>query len=182
MTFDFQGYPLTFIQKQRCKDGTAHLATFIYKFYSPVTKYHYIVRAEQHENNVFAIKFYCKKDRKSDFKYAKIINRGDLGNIIMSCAHVIPLLLQQFANASFAFAAARSVDFRNKLIENIECTQRYKLYAYMIPVKFGELTFEHIAYEKTSCYILRNKQSPATINEIENLFKATYPSLLQWHV
>lgn len=182
MTFDFKGYPLIFIQKQRCKDETAHQASFIYKFYSPITRYHYIVRAEQHDSNVFAIKFYCKKDRKSDYKYAKIINRGDLGNIIMSCARVIPLLLQKFPDASFAFAAARSVDFRNKLIESIECTQRYKLYAYMMPVKFGELTFEHIAYEKASCYILRNRQSSVTIEEIENIFKATYPSLLQWYI
>lgn len=182
MTFDYPGYPLIFIQRQRCTDETAHRATFVYKFYSPVTRYHYIVRAEHHDGDVFAIKFYCKKDRKSDFKYAKIINRGDLGNIIMTCARVIPLLLKQFPNASFAFAAARSVDFRNKLIENIECTQRYKLYAYMIPVKFGEITFQHIAFEKASCYILHNRKSILAIAEIEEMFKATYPSLVEWHL
>ena len=75
MEFDFPGYPVKFIQRQRCKDPSAHLFTLIYKFYSPVTKYHYVIRAEYHEEDVFAMKFYCKKDRKSDTKYAKIINR-----------------------------------------------------------------------------------------------------------
>jgi len=128
LTFDYPGYALQFVQGDRCNDSTPHQFTYIYKFFSPITKYHYIVRAEQHSGNVLAVKFYCKKDRGSDFKYSKIINRGDLGNIIMSCAKVIPLLLQQFPHASFAFAASRSVDKSNGTIENYEQTQRFRLY------------------------------------------------------
>jgi hypothetical protein len=35
--FDFEGDELKLIQKRRCKDGRAHLFSFIYKFYSPVS-------------------------------------------------------------------------------------------------------------------------------------------------
>lgn len=118
MTFDFPGYELRFIQIARCADDSSHLYTYIYKFHSPVTGYHYIVRAEYHDEDVFAIKFYCKKDRKSEYKYSKIVNKGDLGNIIMSCAKVIPLLLQTHPQVSFCFAASRSVDVRNNSIED----------------------------------------------------------------
>jgi hypothetical protein len=138
LIFDYPGYPLTFIQQQRCADDSAHEYTRIYKFYSPITRYFYIVRAEYHVHGIFAIKFYCKKDRKSEFKYSKIVNRGDLGNIIMSCARVIPVLLENHPTASFAFAASPSEDTKNKRKEQIQDTQRYRLYCYMIPITSGQ--------------------------------------------
>jgi hypothetical protein len=168
---------LKFIQRARCKDGSAHLHTDIFKFFSPITGYHYVVRAEYHETNVFAIKFYCKKDRKSDYKYSKIVNRGDLGNIIMSCAKVIPLLLDSFGHASFCFAASSSVNRKNIPIEEIQQTQRFRLYEYLIPLKFGKITFEHYSYPAISCYLLYNKSSLASKQEIEGVFKSTYQNL-----
>ncbi|MGN6530349.1 MAG: hypothetical protein ACTHK0_01170, partial [Ginsengibacter sp.] len=71
-------------KKESVKTAGAHLFSFIYKFYSPVTKYFYILHADYHEGDFFAVKFYCKKDRHSDFKYSKIINKGDVGNILMT--------------------------------------------------------------------------------------------------
>lgn len=51
-----QPYPLRFIQLERCPDKTPHLFTYIYKFRSPITKYWYVLRADYHEENVFAVK------------------------------------------------------------------------------------------------------------------------------
>ena len=84
MTFDYPGYSLKFVQKRPCKDGTAHLFTLIYKFYSPITRYIYIFHADFHEENVFALKFYAKKDRHSDYKYSKLTNKGDVANILIT--------------------------------------------------------------------------------------------------
>jgi hypothetical protein len=177
LTFDYPGYPLTFIQQQRCADDSAHEYTRIYKFYSPVTRYFYIVRADYHVRDIFAIKFYCKKDRKSEFKYSKIVNRGDLGNIIMSCARVIPMLLENYPAASFAFAASPSVDTKTKRKEQIQYTQRYRLYCYMIPIKFGLETFVHYAYDNISAYLLYNRKSASSKAAIEDMFIATYQTL-----
>lgn len=177
MTFDFPGYELRFIQIARCADDSSHLYTYIYKFHSPVTGYHYIVRAEYHDEDVFAIKFYCKKDRKSEYKYSKIVNKGDLGNIIMSCAKVIPLLLQTHPQGSFCFAASRSVDVRNNSIEDYGQTQRFRLYQYMIPLKFGTVTFEHFAYPAVSSYLLYNRSATSSRTDIENMFRTTYINL-----
>jgi hypothetical protein len=177
LNFDFPGYDLRFIQKSKCRDETSHLCTYIFKFFSPVTDYHYVIRAEYHLQDVFAVKFYCKKDRKSDYKYSKIVNRGDLGNIIMSCAKVIPLLLQMHPTASFSFAASRSVDFKNNSIEDYGQTQRFRLYQYMIPLKFGTKTFIHYAYPAVSSYLLYNRSSEWSKDEIESMFRATYTDL-----
>ena len=54
-------YPLKFIQKDICKDGSDHLFTYIYKFTLAETNLHYIIRAEYHTENIFAVKFYSKK-------------------------------------------------------------------------------------------------------------------------
>ena len=158
MTFDFPGYELNFIQKKQCKDGSAHKFTVIYKFFSPVTKYFYILNAEYHDGDVFAIKFYCKKDRGSEFKFSKIVNKGDLGNILITCAKAVPILLEQYPTASFGFIGSRTVDI-NKKVEDFNSNQRFRTYKYIIKEKFGTQTFEHVVYPQISGYLLLNRSS-----------------------
>lgn len=178
MNFDYSGYHVKFIQREPCRDESAHLFTLVFKFFSPVTAYHYVVRAEYHTHHVFAVKFYCKKDRKSEFKYSKIINRGDIGNILASAASVIPIVLNNFPNVSFVFAASRSVGANNKPLEGYSLTQRFKLYAYLMPLRFGSATFEHYSYPSISSYMLYHRNAPKHRSEIENMLKDTYEGLL----
>lgn len=174
MNFDYPGYDLQFIQREPCHDATAHLASYIYKFFSPVTRHYYVVRAEYHDTDVFTVKFYCKKHRNNDFKYSFVVNKGDLGNIIMTCAKVIPLLLQLFPTASFAFAAARTYDPQSKKLEDLYCTQRYRLYRQMVPIKFGQKTFSHYTNDEISSYLLYNKRSSYSLTAIQEMFRQTY--------
>lgn len=180
MTFNYKGYNLHFIQKQPCKDNSAHLFTLIYKFYSPVTKYFYILHADHHEENVFAIKFYCKKDRHSDYKYSKIVNKGDLGNILITCAKVVPILLKNYPSASFGFAGARTIDIESKKVEPFSNNQRFRTYKYLIALKFGTKTFAHYEYQAISSYLLVNKDCnnvDAKERELVKMFSETYVNL-----
>jgi hypothetical protein len=180
LTFDYKGYELKFIQRTRCRDGSAHLFTFIYKFYSPITKYHYILRAEYHEEDVFAIKFYCKKDKTSKYKYNKIVNKGDIGNILITCITVIPLLLKIHPNASFGFAGARTIDNRSKKVEGYSNNQRFRTYSYVISSKIGTETFTHFEYEKVSSYLLLNNANSLSLEKeelISKMFSSTYTEL-----
>jgi hypothetical protein len=95
----------------------------------------------------------------------------------MSCAKVIPMILQDHPTASFSFAASRSVDFKNKSIEDYGQTQRFRLYEYMIPLKFGTNTFDHFAYAEIRIYLLYNRASGSTKAEIINMFSDTYTDL-----
>lgn len=180
MTFDYQGYDLQFIQKQPCKDDSAHLFTLVFKFYSPVTKYVYILHADYHEGNVFAIKFYCQKDRHSVYKYSKIVNRGDLGNILITCAKVVPILLKNYPAASFGFAGARTIDMKSKKVESFSNNQRFRTYKYLIALKFGTKTFAHYEYEAISSYLLVNRDYndvDTTERELVKMFSETYMNL-----
>jgi hypothetical protein len=181
VTFDFTGYDLRFIQKDRCKDGTEHLFTYVYKFYSPITGYLYILRAEYHVEDVFAIKFYCKKDRGSEFKYSKLTNKGDVGNILITCAKVIPELLAIYPTTSFGFVGARTLDRVSGKVESYNKNQRFRVYSKVVAGKIGTVTFEHIEYPLISGYLLVNRNSGTKVNEkeiaIKHMFSRNYDAL-----
>ena len=175
-------YPIKFIQKDICKDGSDHLFTYIYKFYSSDTKLHYIIRAEYHTEDVFAVKFYCQRDSKSDFKYNKIVNKGSAIKIIITCIQLIPELLVKHPKASFALYASRSIDFSSssKLTEGLEENQRYRIYKYFIQTRIGSKVFTQFDYPSISSYILINNTNE-NINQKESdileMFSRTYDSL-----
>jgi len=181
LTFDYPGYDLHFIQKEGCKDGTAHEFTYVYKFHSPITGYHYVLRADYHAEDVFAVKFYCKKDRHSEYKYSKIINKGDIGNILITCAEAIPLLLEKHPTASFGFVGARTIDKASGKVESYINTQRFRVYKEIIKIKFGKVTFEHYEYPEVSGYLLINRKSGNDLATkeaaIRKMFSGTYNNL-----
>ena len=177
MNFDYRGYPLRFVQKERCNDGTAHKFTLVYTFFSPVTKYKYVVRADYHEEDVFAVKFYCKKDKRSDFKYSKVINRGDVGNILISCLLVIPVILKQYPTASFSFIGAPTLDSSSEKLERAVQNQRYRIYAFVAAKRIGTLLFSHKKYPHISGYLLLNNACENLVQKeaaIKAMFQRTY--------
>ena len=152
-------YPLKFIQTHPVKDETYHLKSFVFKFHSSKNKLHYIVRAEYHRHDFFAIKFYAKKDRRSDNKYSKVVNKGDVAGVLVTSASVIPYLLKEYPNASFGFMGSRTIDSKSLKVESYINNQRYRLYKYHLPQLIGDETFKHIAFENSSAYALLNKKN-----------------------
>ena len=174
-----KGYDIKFIQTH--PNNTHHQKRYVYKFFSLKTKLHYIVLADHHENDFFALKFYAKKDRKSNRKYSNIINKGDVSNILVTCAKAVPEILKLFPNASFGFIGARTIDLRSNKAEGYDRNQRYKIYSYHIPQLIGDKTFLHKSYKNVSSYILlnRNMEDLKGLEEsIINSVRETYPYLL----
>lgn len=170
-----------FVQKRKCNDGSAHLFTLIYKFYSPLTHYNYIIHADYHEENIFAVKFYAQPHRKSDYKYSKLTNRGDVSNILITCLNVIPLILADYPSASFGFIGSRTIDTNSKTVEDYRNTQRFRVYSELVRQKIGEVTFEHFTYEQISGYLLINRATDninAKERALVNMFDITYNNLL----
>jgi len=176
-------YPLKFIQKDKCWDNTDHISTYIYTFFSPVTKLKYVVRSEYFATNTFALKFYAKKDRRSREKYSRIINKGDVFNILLTVGSVIEVLLKIEPLASFAFASSRSIDRETNRIEPFPNNQRFRIYASLIPTYIGDETFDHILYKSISSYLLLNKKNQDLESlrlQIEKSFQLTYNDLLNF--
>lgn len=171
MTFDFHGYDLEFIQKKKIKDESEHLYSFIYKFRSPITKLHYILTADYHNNDFFAVKFYPKSLKKSDYKYHIITNKGDVGNILITCLKIIPLLLQDYPRASFGFAGAPSYDKKSERLEKYDKNQRFNIYKYIAQLKIGSQTFQHYEYEEISGYLIVNRNCKGGIDIMEPLLR-----------
>ncbi|MCX2680671.1 hypothetical protein OOZ15_12020 [Galbibacter sp. EGI 63066] len=179
MQITASGYPVKFIQTH--PENSQHCKRYVYKFFSPETGLLYIINADYHEHDFFAIKFYAKKDKRSDKKFSKVVNKGDVSNILVTCASVIPRLLKMYANASFGFIGSRTIDIKAQKIESYKNNQRYRLYKYHIPQLIGGVTFMHKSYENISAYILLNKNLP-NLNLHEKRIKAmiikTYPNIL----
>ena len=181
MRITSRGYNLKFIQTHPIKDKTDHLQSYVYTFYSSRTRLKYVLTADLHKNDFFALKFYAKKDKRSDNRYSKVINKGDVGNILVTCARVIPIILDQFPNASFGFIGSRTIDFYADKVEGYQNNQRFRLYAYHIPQLVGHKTFEHREYNEVSSYMLLNKNI-SDLNKLEKNIRTmivnTYPNIL----
>lgn len=175
-------YALKFIQKSICKDDSEHLCTYVYKFFVEEIKLHYIIRAEYHNENVIALKFYCKKDKKSPYKYNKIINKCNYTTVIKileTCMLLIPKFLELHPRCSFALCSSRTIDFANpnKLTEAIKENQRFRVYSRFIQDRIGNKTFTHFEYPDISSYLLvnnSNKNVEQTERKISEMFSRTY--------
>jgi hypothetical protein len=180
LIFHSTGYPLEFIQRRICRDASAHLFTLIYKFRSPVTHYAYILHADYHEENVFALKFYAQKDKRDDHKYSRITNKGDVFNILITCLRVVPVILQEYPSASFGFIGSRTIDRQSRTVENYQNNQRFRVYNGVVAGTIGEQTFAHYSYEEVSGYLLINRATPdidAKEQLIIRMFSDTYNDL-----
>ena len=156
-----------YFQRNLSSIESEHLLTHIFKFYSPKTQLVYVLRAEYHEEDLFAIKFYCKQHRRSDYKYSKITNKGDVKNILITCAKAIPYLLESYPTASFGFIGSRTIDKTNSRVENHIENQRYRIYIRIVSTLIGTKTFQHREYPDQSGYLMVNRKTRIRLDEKE---------------
>nr|WP_315423429.1 hypothetical protein [uncultured Pedobacter sp.] len=101
---------------------------------------------------------------------------------MITCLNVIPLILQDYPEASFGFIGSRTIDTASKTVEDYHNTQRFRIYRELVEQKIGYHTFEHFTYEQVSGYLLINR-SADNINAKERLivkmFGDTYHNLLE---
>lgn len=95
--------------------------------------------------------------RKSDYKYSLITNRGDVGNLLVTCLKCVPLLLEKYPSASFGFVGSRTYDKISRKMEGYSNTQRFKIYRAFVLKKIGTDLFQHFEYDEVSGYLLINQ-------------------------
>lgn len=173
-----------FIQKASPKERDAFDFSLIYKFYTDRTEYYqrlkYIIRVEAYED-VFAIKFYAARDRKLDNKYNRILKAHDYKGalrVFVTCASIIPSIIKEYPQASFAVNGAESMDFESDKVEKKANNQRFRIYRTVALNLFGRETFEHIEYSNVSSYLLVNKNHCDSIEDktqrIKDLFLSKF--------
>lgn len=157
-------YELIFVQKVSPMFNDAFGFALIYKFFSDPSektqRIKYIIRAEIHED-VIAIKFYAARDRKLDDKYNRILNtygyRGAL-KIFITCAYVVPKLMDLYPNSSFVINGASTIDIHRNKKEDHNTNQRFRIYRSLASKIIGDSLFEHYQFKEVSSYLLVRKE------------------------
>lgn len=164
-------YPFHFIQKD---EGNADglLSISLYKFKSTKSNLVYIVRVEQYEYNIYAIKFYQKNHRLSPNKYRIMTNTFEPRRIINTCINIMLCIYEDNPKASFGFIGS------NGFNETTNCTKRYRVYSKIVATYFSDRFFFHKENIDKSAYMLINnialKENPDLIQQIEHFFINQY--------
>ena len=164
-------YPFYFIQRD--KEGSKCLLfVSLYRFKSTKSHLTYIVRVEEYEFNIYAVKFYQKNHSLSKNKYRIMANTYEPRRIINTCINIMLTIYQNDQKASFGFIGANGFD------EDVSCTKRYKVYARIVATYFSDVHFYHKENIDKSAYMLINnialKENPDLIEEIEQFFIDQY--------
>ncbi|MFT6963470.1 MAG: hypothetical protein ACJAWV_003207 [Flammeovirgaceae bacterium] len=120
-----------------------------------------IIRIEEFEHSVCAIKFYPKSYQDSPNKFSVRTNQNDTTRVLASCINAMTMHLKQNPYASFCFVGESDSD------EEKVNTQRFRVYKNLMENVFSQTDFQHLTSKKYSSYILRNRLTPlADVNKI----------------
>lgn len=164
-------YPFIFIQRDK-ENTKGLLYVSLYRFKSTKSKLVYIVRVEEYEYHVYAIKFYQKSHSNSPHKYRLLTNTNEPRRIINTCIKIMLSLYNKDTYASFGFIGANGLD------ESERCTKRYRVYSRIIATYISSTIFTHKENKDKSAYMLINnsflKEHPHLIEDIEIFFASQY--------
>ncbi len=183
MLDNIKPFELKFIQRIPPRVGDDFEYAYIYSFWTDecngIRGVKYVLRAEKFEDT-FAIKFYAQKDSGSVHKYHKILQLHDYKSalrVFVTCASVVPVILENHPDASFVVMGAQSIDEIGNM-EQMDTDQRFRIYRYIATRLFGRVLFEHYEYTQASTYLLLNKTDCDDVNQkqerIKNMFSLIY--------
>lgn len=151
----------------------------------------YIVEVENHEYNIFIIKFYQKNHRDSKDRYSLLNTKKFLRQHKTSGAKnflfILNTILQinidiykKNKKASFGFMGAPTrieldPDKTDKIINDdgtVKDTKRFNTYSIYVKRYFSPNNFEHIEMKSSSCYLIKSKSNDElTTVKIESFFE-----------
>lgn len=145
------------------------LQAVIYRF-KTVSNRTYIVRLEEYDMNLFAIKFYPNDQKNSTKRYQMLTYQNDARRIFNTCINVGFALLRENESASLIFRGEPQKD------EALSETQRYRVYRMFAFYLFNPENFYHHYDDKNSLYLLLNKKNtdPDARAKIENKINDIY--------
>lgn len=156
-----------FVQKEPSVDGSFDIC-YTYVFFvefidwrtGKFCRLKYVARAEKIAE-VFAIKFYASRDRKSQHdKYSlahKQLGVSAVFSIFDKCLRVIGRMLELYPESSFVFKGAEAYDPQTHKWED-ECeTQRFRIYRAYLGKRIGSMRFAHFHFPENSVYLLVNR-------------------------
>lgn len=135
----------------RASDGSDY-----WSFVSKKSNLEYIVLIERYNNNVYAVKFYLKKDKKNKRKYQTLTRSNEPRTIIMSVMKIMMTYAKEHPDSSFIFIGTNGPD------ESKANTKRFRVYRHLVNTYISQEQFTHLQDEQNSIYmLLRNTEIDA---------------------
>lgn len=122
-----------------------------YSFVSSKTGKKYIVEFESFPNELYGMKFYLDDFKKSKNRYKMLTNLGEPRPVLRTLVAIGADFVKRFPDCSVAFVG------ENKVGEDKNCTQRYRVYKLLTATMVSGERFVHVVLDEQSAYLLVNK-------------------------
>lgn len=128
----------------------------------------YLFEAHKYEHNFFAIKFYDKNNRLSDYKYNLLTNNFNQNAVLSTAVKIMLDMWEKDKSRSFGFYGAPKYAKVNKHYQNLESgvTSRKRTYSSLISMLISNTNFDHYDDPSNNIYLLLSKR-----NTTKNLYK-----------
>jgi hypothetical protein len=136
-----------------------------YSFISSKTGKKYIVEFEIFPNELYGMKFYLDDFKKSKDRYKMLTHLGEPRQVLRTLVAVGADFVQRYPEGSIAFVG------ENRVGEDKNCTQRYRVYKMLTATMVSGARFEHVILDEQSAYLLINKCVSDIRQYIQNVQK-----------
>lgn len=157
---------------RKARENEAFQLLHIYRFTGKENG-KYIVHVEEYEDEVFVVKFYMKRHKRSPDKYRLLSHMRDMQGIVRTCIEIMLEVYRKRPFASFGFLGMPNSD------EARGNTQRYRIYKYVMQNFFPPTVFRHYPLDTHSAYLMLNVNSLASLDAISERFAEWYPGLME---
>lgn len=143
-------------------------------------KERYIIECERYLHNIYVIKFFPVRAKRSSKRFNILTNEYKAGRIVGTCIRVIMQILQKNPEASFGFVGSHTFDPKRQYEEKRSCTKRFKIYRFAVFSLIGEEVFTHFMEERNSTFLLVNNKNSDVLqikNDADKMFDKIFPLL-----
>jgi hypothetical protein len=164
-------------QKQKPpQPGGFLIAKYIYTFYASGGK-KYNLEVEQYPSNIYILKFYLAANVAHPDRFNMLADIGFAAarKLLDTCFHVMSDILRRNPLASGGFIGAPKILKKKKhkafgrksvvqgqKLEDVEQTQRYRVYTLLARNYFSPKNWDHYDFGEESLYLLVNRNNPQT--------------------
>ncbi len=147
-------------------------------------RFKYIVRGEYHaeegKDAAIAVKFYLARHRGLSDRYSRLTDAGRPLVVLSTVLSITKDLLARCPGSSFCFMGVPRITVNRAYTEDYKKNIRYRVYEDFVVQKVGNELFSHVRIVEFSSYILLNKKSSLTKEDVLYGMADCYPQISFW--
>jgi len=141
---------------------------------------YYLVEVEVYAFDIYVIKFFLKKHKRSPLKYNILTNENRCSKVVSTCIRIMLEIHHKNPFASFGFIGANTIDRQTGYEESMQTTKRFIVYRRAMFALFGTETFTHYVDAGHSAYLMisnKNDSVESIKESAKKMFDDIFPQL-----